>query len=361
MMSLVAGKKPLFPPSSSKIPHGVIFSPTSQECLRPDIVSPNPISDKAQLQFGPILPPNCPVSPKLPLMPPKVLVRETKSWNLPETGTVIGISKQVGAVYSSLPNILPASDGNQLSIIVNCVSTTLITKPTVMNIECEFSVMAEHKQQTPSGKLPCSGPISPPISPQKYVVMKSITPTKGPSPPPISFRPLEEHQQKIVFGPNSPKRGLVSTELHEVNAVRPFKAPETSPSKPSSAYTKVKKPPIPPPKSPAKKTSRHNSLSSVLSENGQETTPPPRNSSATVQLVPSSSTKLEVTTKTLTFPANIQAYSEARSSIRLIRIEPTLPSNTYNNQATQLSLIEDCSFPCSISPGTLRSMELLFR
>lgn len=67
--------------------------------------------------------------------------------------------------------------------------------------------------------------------------------------------------------------------------------------------------------------------------------------------------------------SKLRASNGSRGSMRLIRIEPTMPGKTlsvYSSESSPLSVLEEsgnshhANFPCSISPGTLQSMELLF-
>ncbi len=383
MASLVAEKKPLFPPNSSKIHPGVFFPLPNQECFQPDVVMPpSPVNNTTKLQNGKMLSSSRPTSPKIPLMPPKISRQHhrTNSWDSTETANDMNNSKlgikNVKAVYSSVPNV------SKPFVPPKNVSAVTVMKSTVcMSSKCESLLVRDHKQQMPwaSRNLCSNEPLSFSIAPQKHVIVKSTLTAKGPSPPPKSPRPCELLDDHAVFEKKSPIRRHDSTEWHEVVIMCPScETPKTSPSKPSPSI-RAKKPPTPPPKSLSKKMSRQNSSSSVgkkssrhnsssnINDNNQQITPsqsPSKNPPVTPQPVSPSLTKFAVTTKPLTSP-KFQSNNETRSSVRLIRIEPTLPSHTSSHQwAARLSLIEDSSadsFPCSISPETLRSMELLFR
>ncbi len=372
MASLFVEKKPLFPPNSPShcgTQHGLFFPSQIQE-------SPQP---KTLVSLSPFRVHNKPAKisalSNLPMMLPTALNSETRPLSPPETDCSTmdrdhnGMQSSFGAECVCAPMISAISETDAIATMQNSTTpngfTSIIHVGTVTKEQEEQSLLQKN---------------GPPVSPRKCVLKAGI-PTKDPILPPKSpvkmFSTPESAENEREFDEPVCKQFSLqksrpnSKELGTVKATSPLKSPLSSLSK----HNMGRRPPTPPLKSPVTRVPKHDPESPTDNKteparDSKQPTPPPKSplkSTSTIvnscPFVSPKSTKVNVTQKPST---KFQAHNGTRSSMRLIRIEPTMPTDTssiYSNRTSRLSLLEDSDshFPCSISPGTMRSMEFMFR
>ncbi len=358
-MASIAEKKPLFPPKSPRhcgTQNGLFLPSRIQESPQPTtLVSLSPFRAHALS--------------KLPMMLPKALNSETRPLSPPpetDCSTKLDCDQNRSSFGAEYAVISAISEIDAVSTMQN--STTPNGSTSIIHVG---TITKEQEEQSLLQKISKNGP---PVSPRKCMPRKcmlKVGPTLPPKSPVKSFSTPESAVCTRIPPQNSRPN---SAELGRVKATPPLNSTLSSPSKHQSSEMENmgRRPPTPPLKSPVKRAPKHESESSIdnrTEPRDKQPTPPPKSPSKTVNvcsLVPSKSTKVNVTQKPPT-PPKFQSHNETRSSMRLIRIEPTIPTDTssfYFNRISRLSLLEDAGdshFPCSISPGTMRSMEFMFR